>query len=557
MTINREFKFHDILIAWSPLNVDWPSTVYNDYAIDIERQALQAGKLVGVCNISGTPTDFKISHHNLRETVIANSSGSNNRQRQLVCAISIALFNHPNATIHEIAHFINYNNLKVYTAEARAALFSGLKRLIRPDLFFCSEYFGPESQSGQIVNGVRHEDLQQTSFADETFDIILTSEVFEHIPDAIKAEREVVRILKKGGFYCFTVPFMPYAEHDEIRASLDVNGQVIHHAPPEYHGNAVHPEDGSLVYRTFSQRDMQRRFSDLGCQFMTFQLWSRSLGILGNNQMVHVVRKPAKQPDAPPAVGDSDIWKRVSQLPGLDMNDSCQLHLLREAFPAFAHEYSAIPHEKPADPHLFYLNNPMFSGTDALAVYCMIRHYKPRLVLEIGNGMLTRISAQAALLNGETKLVAIEAHPDETMRAGFPGLSSVIAKPLETVDLGVFQELQSGDMLVIDTSYMGKNDGDIPYPLFLEVLPLLNRGVMVHLHDVYLPREYPRISAAPVLNRLWIEQYLLQAFMVFNSEFEVLLSNTYLATKYLDDMKKTFPNSPWWGGGSFWIRRKI
>jgi len=79
--------------------------------------------------------------------------------------------------------------------------------------------------------------------------------------------------------------------------------------------------------------------------------------------------------------------------------------------------------------------------------------------------------------------------------------------------------------------------------------------VIVHLHDVFFPFDYPRQWVVGEL-RFWGEQYLLQAFLAFNSDFEVLLCNNYLAYRYLDHFKATFPSSPWWGGGSFWMRRK-
>lgn len=95
--------------------------------------------------------------------------------------------------------------------------------------------------------------------------------------------------------------------------------------------------------------------------------------------------------------------------------------------------------------------------------------------------------------------------------------------------------------------------GDVNF-LFLEVLPQLRPGVIVHVHDIFFPKEYPEHW---VRQRLifWSEQYLLQAFLAFNSAYEVLLSNSYLLHKYPDSLKATFPRTPWWGGGSFWMRR--
>ena len=122
------------------------------------------------------------------------------------------------------------------------------------------------------------------------------------------------------------------------------------------------------------------------------------------------------------------------------------------------------------------------------------------------------------------------------------------------MELEFFKQLQSGDILFIDSSHTVKIGGDVNY-LFLEVLPRLNPGVIVHIHDILFPYDYRRDWVMDEL-RFWGEQYLLQSFLAFNSEFDVLFCNSYLADRYLEDFKATFPKSPWWGGGSFWMRRK-
>ncbi len=103
-------------------------------------------------------------------------------------------------------------------------------------------------------------------------------------------------------------------------------------------------------------------------------------------------------------------------------------------------------------------------------------------------------------------------------------------------------------------SHTVKIGGDVNY-LFLEVLPRLKPGVIVHVHDIFFPFDYRRDWVLDEF-RFWTEQYLLQAFLSFNSEFEVLLANKYLAYRYMKEFKTTFPTSPGWGGGSFWMRRK-
>jgi SAM-dependent methyltransferase len=253
--------------------------------------ALARRTMKGFCNISATETDFDISSENLRENIVARSSLSINRQRVVVCGLSCAIFGCPYASLDEITTYINEKRLKVYSAEANSSFFQHLKQRLRAELFFYSEFFGAEYKSGELVNDISHQDLQHTSFDAESFDIVLTSEVFEHIPDAVAAEREVVRILKKGGIYCFTVPFLPYKEHDLILAELDDAGTIKYLAEPQYHGDPVRPNEGILVYRLFSFNDLKQRFEALACRFLTYRFWSKSLGILDNNGWVHVVEK--------------------------------------------------------------------------------------------------------------------------------------------------------------------------------------------------------------------------------------------------------------------------
>ncbi|MET0624207.1 MAG: methyltransferase domain-containing protein [Pyrinomonadaceae bacterium] len=257
--------------------------------------ALERGVIHGLCNLSATETDFSISSDNLREDVVSESTRSINRHRQVVCALSLAVFSCPHASLAEFCEHVNRNALRVYIAEANSALFLFLKQYLNSDLLTYSEYFGDEYRSGEVVaDGITHQDLQQTSFDDESFDIVITCEVFEHIPDALRAEREVVRILKPGGVYCFTVPFIPHGERDLVLAERGPDGEIRHFAEPQYHGDPIRPEEGILVYRVFAFDDLKRRFESLGCRFRTYRFWSKALGILGDNGWVHIVRKNLK-----------------------------------------------------------------------------------------------------------------------------------------------------------------------------------------------------------------------------------------------------------------------
>jgi Methyltransferase domain len=246
----------------------------------------------------------------------------------------------------------------------------------------------------------------------------------------------------------------------------------------------------------------------------------------------------------------ADVWERETALAGIDLAESRQLNLLT-GFRGFLDEYNAFPFE-PAEPGGFYLNNPMFSGTDALVLYCMIRQFRPSSIVEVGAGFSTRVLVEAARRNGPTRIVSVDPHPAEALKERALPIT-LIERPVQELPFSVFESLERDDVLFIDSSHVVRIDGDVPY-LFLEVLPRLKPGVIVHVHDIFLPRQLPREWVIDGM-RFWCEQYLLQAFLAFNREFEVLLSNSFLGLRHEPVMRDVFPRSPWWGGGSFWMRR--
>jgi hypothetical protein len=191
---------------------------------------------------------------------------------------------------------------------------------------------------------------------------------------------------------------------------------------------------------------------------------------------------------------------------------------------------------------------------DALVGYCMVRHFQPRLIIEVGSGFSSLVLAQSAAKNRNSALICIDPFPRDFVRERLPGLQSLITKKVQDIDLEFFSQLQSGDILFIDSSHTVKIGGDVNY-LFLEVIPRLKPGVIVHVHDIFLPFEYRRDWVLDEL-RFWNEQYLLQAFLTFNSQFEVLMANSYLNHYHQADIKAAFRNLPSGAGGSLWMYRK-
>lgn len=270
---------------------------------------------------------------------------------------------------------------------------------------------------------------------------------------------------------------------------------------------------------------------------------------------IHVTPVHFYQPIPDTRTLPDELWNVPGNLPGIDFNEAVQLELLNRAFPRFKDEYNAFHHKPTNDPNDFFFENGLFGGTDALVLYCMVRHFRPRLVLEVGSGASSLLTAKAAIHNGNTQLICIEPYPNDRLRAGFPGLTRLIQEKVQKVGMETFDQLNAGDILFIDSSHVVNIGSDVKF-LFLEVLPRLKPGVIVHVHDIFLPMEYRRDW---VMNdfRFWNEQYFLQAFLAFNSAYEVMFSNSYLALTNREAMHATFPKSPWWGGGSFWMRRRV
>lgn len=248
------------------------------------------------------------------------------------------------------------------------------------------------------------------------------------------------------------------------------------------------------------------------------------------------------------------LWDHPQPLPGVDMNEAMQRKLLVEVFPGFRQEYQSIPLGPTDDKSRFYLENGRFEGIDPMLAYCLMRYFRPRTIIEVGSGFSTLILAEAARANGSTELHSIDPYPQEIVTQGVAGLASLTKKKVQDVELSRFTALDSGDCLFIDTSHVVKIGGDVNF-LLLEVLPRLKPGVIVHLHDIFFPFEYPKKWVLRQ-RRFWTEQYILQAFLAFNAEFTVLVSSGYLNARLAEELRSVFPTiSP--RGGSFWMRRRV
>jgi predicted O-methyltransferase YrrM len=256
-----------------------------------------------------------------------------------------------------------------------------------------------------------------------------------------------------------------------------------------------------------------------------------------------------------------NLWQRRSELAGINMNEHRQLSLLDQFAANYAAEYRQFPLDRPNIAHQYFVNNGAFESVDGEILYCMIRHFKPKRIFEVGSGNSTYLAAQAVQRNvaegHSCELVAFEPYPNEVLRAGFSGLTRLETIKAQEIALEEFQALGAGDILFIDSSHVLKIGSDVQY-LYLEVLPRLRPGVFIHVHDIHLPAEYQR---SWVMDRhiFWNEQYLLQAFLIANLEFEVQWAASYMHLRHPDRLEAAFSSynraTRW--PGSFWMRKVL
>jgi predicted O-methyltransferase YrrM len=253
------------------------------------------------------------------------------------------------------------------------------------------------------------------------------------------------------------------------------------------------------------------------------------------------------------------IWQKRYSLDGLNFDAPRQLALLQE-FRQWKSEYDSFPFAKPNGRPEYFVNNGSFESVDGEVLYCMIRKFKPRRIIEIGAGYSTYVSAQAAAENSRggapsCEHIAIDPYASESLLAGLPKATRVVRQKVEEVPFAEFETLGQNDVLFIDSSHVVRIGGDVTHE-YLEILPRLKKGVVIHCHDIYLPAEYPQDLILRDHN-FWTEQYLLHAFLLFNQAFEVLWAGSYMHLEHPDLLSDTFASyrrGSFWPM-SFWIRK--
>jgi len=249
-----------------------------------------------------------------------------------------------------------------------------------------------------------------------------------------------------------------------------------------------------------------------------------------------------------------ELLSTERDLPGIDWNTEEQLQLLGSFY--YNSELDTLPRQDSGG-YEFYVDNGAFESGDAEYWYNLIRFKKPKRIIEIGSGFSTRMAKRALAANErddpQYSCEHILIEPYEHKWLDDLGVQ-VIREKVENSDMRMFEKLEADDILFIDSSHVIRPRGDVVFE-YLEILPLLNAGVIVHIHDIFSPRDYPADVVVDKV-RFWNEQYLLEAFLTSNNDWKIIGALNFLRHNHYDDLRAKCPfltedRDP----GSFYIQR--
>jgi len=242
------------------------------------------------------------------------------------------------------------------------------------------------------------------------------------------------------------------------------------------------------------------------------------------------------------------------EIPGVDLREPEQLELLKE----FTRYYADQPFtaQKKAG-NRYYFENPAYSYSDAILLHCMLRHLRPKRLIEVGSGYSSCaiLDTRERFLGGELEVTFVEPYPEllySLVREEDKKQLHVLPSRLQEVDLELFDSLEKNDILFIDSTHVVRTDSDVNR-VFFEILPRLKSGVRIQIHDAFFPFEYPQKWIFDGV--AWSELYLLRAFLQYNSRFRVVLMNTYMEQFHESFFRESMPLCLKNRGGSIWIER--
>ncbi len=280
--------------------------------------------------------------------------------------------------------------------------------------------------------------------------------------------------------------------------------------------------------------------------------------ILRDRRVLHV---PPGHPYSPIPSGE-DVERALRRattaghtLPGIDLREAEQLDLLQRLLPL----YGDLPFEDAPGGHRYHYANSWFTYSDAIGYALLLRHLRPRRVIEVGAGYSSALAldVDALFLGGRTRLLFID--PDPARLRGLVPASELegrlVASSVQDVPLARFEELEAGDILFVDSSHVLKAGSDVQH-LIDEVYPRLAPGVHVHVHDVFYPFEYPAswLATGCAVN----EAYAVRALLQSTTAWEIVLFNTFLERFHRDWFAENMPLvlAARYPTGGIWLRKR-
>jgi predicted O-methyltransferase YrrM len=263
--------------------------------------------------------------------------------------------------------------------------------------------------------------------------------------------------------------------------------------------------------------------------------------------------------DLPFLSDNLDLWHDRSLPAGIDWDLDAQLAEIRKLAP-YLSELSDVPMAPSTDPPAYHWDNAFWRGADALVHYGLLRSLKPRRVVEVGSGWSSLLMAEALSRNEadgarQAEVTQIEPFPRRELLRALPDHWTLHDVILQRADPRVFEVLEAGDICFYDGSHVARAGSDVVW-FFFELLPRLKPGVLVHIHDIFWPSDYPDEWIFE-RGQTWNEQYVLQAFLMYNDAFEVVICNSMLfqlRRAAVDELYESTPETQH-SGVSVWLRR--
>lgn len=294
-------------------------------------------------------------------------------------------------------------------------------------------------------------------------------------------------------------------------------------------------------------------FADLFNQVLALEEYKASAGVITSHPPGHFYSPVVNSAELVEAGFKVDRYRPLDTILGVDMAEETLQATFNHLAPHIG--MHRFPTEK-RDGERYYLNNALFPHGDAAILAAMLAHFRPKRVIEIGSGFSTACMLDSIERNGlDTRITCVEPYPVR-LRANLTEKDSAIVDIVEAkvqkTDPETYRDLEANDILFIDSTHVMKTGSDVCFELF-EILPRLKPGVIVHIHDIQYPFEYPDVWIFEK-KRSWNEIYAVRAFLMYNTRFEVIYFNNYFGRKHADQLAAAYGEPIKNPGGGIWMR---